>query len=375
MQEAAEGVPSLKIGHPSLAVEESVTPTPALPLAVGYIHLGVAKEIASILRTFGLDADAIITAAGLDPDLFEDGANVIPHGALGRLYALSVARTQCPHFGLLVGQQATISSLGLVGRLMLHSDTFGDALRSLVAYLSVQDRVTVPSLEVEDDTAVLSFATYQPATESADQISDGAIACAVNAIRAVLGEDWAPTEVLLPRSRPTDAQPYRRHFRAPVRFDSEVAALTIPTRSLTLRVAGADPILRAMLEERLSPLQGGHFVDDIRRLLRTRMANDACSAESLADVLAMHRRTLHRRFAAEGTQFRTVVNEVRFEMARQLLTDTNLPLAQIAATLDFSECSAFTRAFRRWSGDTPSAWRVSHRRAGQQSSHEAVCEW
>jgi hypothetical protein len=97
MGQAAEFPPYVWTGQPSPVME--VTPTPALPLAVGYIHLGVAKEIVSTLRTFGLDADAIIKASGLDLGLFDDGANVIPHRALGRLYALSVARTQCPPTG------------------------------------------------------------------------------------------------------------------------------------------------------------------------------------------------------------------------------------------------------------------------------------
>ena len=263
----------------------------------------MAKEIAPTLRAFGLDPDPIIKAAGLDPRLFEDGANVIPHRALGRLCALSVARTQCRHFGLLVGRRATILSLGLVGRLMLHSETFGDALRGLVAHLSVQDRVIVPSLDVAGDTAVFSHAVYQPGMESADQITDGAIACAVNAIRALLGADWAPAEVLLPRGQPADTEPYRRHFRAPVRFDQEIAALVFPSRCLELRIAGADPLLRAMLEERIKQLkgaQGSEFPDDIRRLLRMRLTNDRCSADAIADLLAIHRRTLSRRLKDGG---------------------------------------------------------------------------
>ena len=216
--------------------QTSRTAPPARPLPVGYVHLGVAKEIAPTLREFGLDPDPIIKAAGLDPHLFDDGASAIPHRALGRLCALSVAHTRCPISGLLVGRRATILSLGLVGRLMLHSETFGDALHCLVANLSVQDRVAVPSLEVEGDTAIFSYAVYQPETESADQITDGAIACAVNAIRALLGNDWAPAEVLLPRAQPADAEPYRRHFRAPVRFDQEIAALVFPSRCLELRI-------------------------------------------------------------------------------------------------------------------------------------------
>jgi len=358
---------------PSRATQSYPTAAPARTLPAGYVQLGMAKEIAPTLRAFGLDPDPIIKAAGLDPRLFEDGANLVPHRALGRLCGLSVAHTQCRHFGLLVGRRATILSLGLVGRLMLHSETLGDALRGLVAHLSVQDRVIVPSLDVAGDTAVFSHAVYQPGMESADQIADGAIACALNAIRALLGADWAPSEVLLPRGQPADREPYRRHFRAPVRFDQEIAALVFPSRCLERRINGADPLLRAMLEERIKQLkgaQGSEFPDDIRRLLRVRLTSDRCSADAISDLLTMHRRTLSRRLKDSGTGYRHISNEIRFEIARQLLGDTEVPLGQIAAALDYSEASAFTRAFRRWSGETPTAWRAKHRRDGQQSSHE-----
>ena len=374
MPEVADNPSSLGGGRPHpQAAETLLTAIPTRLLPAGYTHLGAAKEIAPTLREFGLDPEPIIRAAGLDPRLFDDGANVIPGRALGRLCTLSVARTRCRHFGLLAGRRTTILSLGLVGRLMLHSETFGDALRSLVVNLGVQDRVVVPSLELVGDTAMFSSAVYQREMESADQITDGAIACVLNAIRALLGADWAPTEVLLPRGQPADTEPYQRHFRAPVRFNQEMAALVFPNRFLERRISGADPLLRAMLEERIKQLQGGQgpdFSDDIRRLLRSRLTSNRCSVEDIADLLAIHRRTLSRRLKGDGAGYRDISNEIRFQIARQLLEDTEVPLGQIAAALDYSEASAFTRAFRRWSGETPTAWRANHRRDGQRSSQE-----
>ena len=77
----------------------------------------------------------------------------------------------------------------------------------------------------------------------------------------------------------------------------------------------------------------------------------------------MHRRTLDRHLKAAGTGFRTVANEVRFEVARHLVADTNIPLAQVSAALNFSEPAAFTRAFQRWSGVSPSALRAQQKAA------------
>ena len=136
-------------------------------LPPGYIQLGVAQEIVPILRDFGIDPEPVIQEAGLDPCLFDDGASVIPHSALGRLLTQCVERTRCPHFGLLVGRRATILSLGLVGRLMQHSETVRHALRALVSNLSTQDRGAVPSLVLCGDTALFSFSVYQPEGQSA----------------------------------------------------------------------------------------------------------------------------------------------------------------------------------------------------------------
>ncbi|MBZ6075922.1 AraC family transcriptional regulator [Microvirga sp. WGZ8] len=330
-------------------------------LPSGSIHLGVAKEVAPTLEEFGIDPGALIKEAGIDPGLFDDGDNLIPHAALGRLLSLSVARSNCPHFGLLVGRRATILSLGMMGRLMQHSETVGEALHSLVSSLSIQNRGAVSSLTVCDDIALFSYSVYQRDVESVEQISDGALAVVINALRTLIGSEWNPSEVLLPRAAPADLQPYRRHFRTPVRFNQEVAAIVFPACDLKRRIAGADPLLRTMLEERIKRMRsepGSEFPDDIRRLLRMRLTNNRCSANDIADLLAMHRRTLSRRLKGSGLGYRTIANEVRFEIARQLLEDTEVSLSQIAAALGYSEASAFTRAFRRWSGQTPTAWRT-----------------
>lgn len=354
---------SIQKASPSpLARAIFTTPTRTLP--PGYIQVGVAQEILPTLVEFGLDPDLIIRRAGLEPHVFEETTNVIPQAALGRLLSLCVSRTHCPHFGLLVGKRATILSLGMVGRLMQHSDTVGDALQSLVSNLSIQDRGAVPSLTIENGMVMFCFSIYQPDVESAEQICDSALAVTVNALRTLCGSDWNPIEVLLPRSVPANSEPYRRHFRAPVRFNQEMAALVMAESDLDLRIMGADPLLREMLEERVKELKGGagsEFSDDIRRLLRTRLTSDRCSADDIARLLAMHRRTLSRRLKGSGMGYRAITNEIRFEIARQLLEDTEVPLCQIAVALGYSEASAFTRAFRRWSGQTPRTWRSEGR--------------
>jgi AraC-like DNA-binding protein len=105
------------------------------------------------------------------------------------------------------------------------------------------------------------------------------------------------------------------------------------------------------------------LIEDLRQMLRVEMPSGRCSADAIAGHLGMHRRTLNRHLKAAGTGFKTVANEVRFEVARQLVADTDIPLAQVSAALDFSEPAAFTRAFQRWSGVSPSKLRPQRKAA------------
>jgi AraC-like DNA-binding protein len=104
----------------------------------------------------------------------------------------------------------------------------------------------------------------------------------------------------------------------------------------------------------------GSITDDLRRVLRTELLRGTCSATTVARFFSMHRRTLHRHLRMEGLAFRQVADEIRYEIACELLENTDMALRQVAAALQYSELSAFTRAFRRWSGQSPSAWRTSH---------------
>ena len=216
----------------------------------------------------------------------------------------------------------------------------------------------------------LGYAIYEQGVESPEQISDAAMAVATNVLRALCGPDWVPEEVLLPRRLPADPGPYRRFFKAPVRFDQETAALVFPTRWLDHRIADANPIFRQVFEAHVRELEAagaGDWKDSLRRMLRTEILTTRCSATTVADRFALHRRTLSRHLQAEGAGFQSLVNETRFEIARQLLSQTRIPLSEIAVALGYSEASAFTRAFRRWAGQSPAAWRMEHGPA--QSRH------
>jgi AraC-like DNA-binding protein len=340
------------------------TAEPILPTHVPALVEGTARvgpiPIPQVLREFGIDPIEVITSVGVDPALFDDPDNRLAFRAVGQLMGACVARTGCPHFGLLVGQRSGLNSLGLPGLLIQHSPDVGAALRSLVTHLYLQDRGAVPTLAVEGKRVSLGYAIYEPGVENAGQIMDAAAAIGWNVLRGLCGPRWAPTEVQLAHRRPADVQPYRRFFRAPVRFDAPHNVLVFSATWLRQRLNDASAELQRLLHEEVKRITGRRavaFADQVRRVVRAAMVSHDCSAEAVARTFSIQRRTLSRRLSAEGTTFEAVLGEVRYEVARQLLGQTNTPVEKIADTLGYSDAPPFIRAFRRWSGMTPGRWR------------------
>jgi AraC-like DNA-binding protein len=308
-----------------------------------------------------------LNEAGLELDLFNDPENRISFVARGRLFSHCVARTGCPHFGLLLGQHAGLHSFGLVGLLVKYSPDVGTALRSLVRHYHLHAGGAAPALAVDGDRAMLSFGIYQPHIEAAEQIGDGAVAVMFNVMRGLCGPGWQADEARFAHRRPEDVAPFRQFFRAPLCFDAEQYAVVFSTADLTRPLPETDPGLRRLLQEQIEALEirhGDEFPARVRSVLRSTLLTGQGSAEQVATLFSMHSRTLNRRLNAFGTSFQTLVDEGRFEVARQMLEDSSMDVSQIAAMLDYADASSFTRAFRRWSGTTPAQWRAQ-RRAGK----------
>lgn len=334
----------------------------AVPLADGHLRISIFVNLAKLLREMEQDPAEVVAAVGLDLHLFDDPENTMPFVTMSRLVALCAERTRCEHFGLLLGERSKTTDLGLIGHLALNSPDVSTALRNLILHLHLHDRGAVPTLTVRGDVAVLGYAIYQPGVVRADQIYDGAMAVTFNIMASLCGSKWRPTEVLLSRSHPTDPTPYRRFFRAPLRFDADQTALVFAASWLERRLTGTDAKLRQMLQMQVDALEAkgnGDVVVQLRRVLRTLLVSGGGSEEQVAQLFSMHRRTLNRRLQAHDTTFHALVEETRFDIARHYLEVTRLPIVEIAGALDYADASAFTRAFRRWSGTTPAAWRAN----------------
>jgi AraC-like DNA-binding protein len=320
-------------------------------------RVGALIELPALLRQFGTDPAPVIAAAGLEATMLECAESTIPYAAFGRLMEESAQQTRCEYFGLLAGQSWKLSTLGILGQLIRNSSSLSDGLRLAIVYHHINSHGGVAFLRERGAVAEFGYAIYYRGVHGADHIYDGVLAALVNYMRELCGPGWVPAEVLVAHAPPAHLSPYHRLFGSPVRFNSEVNALRFSTSWLNRPVAGANLRTLRKLEKQASELPQPDLIEKLHRSLRVLLLSGVTSGDALAEMLAIHRRTLNRRLKAHGTTFREVLDDVRFEAACQLLAGTQLPLNDIAAALGYAEASSFTRAFRRRSGSVPGRWR------------------
>ncbi len=317
-------------------------------------------QVPQVLQDLGHNPEPILARAGLKPEQFEDPDTVIPYLVAGKLLADCATTTGCRHFGLLVGERAGPSTLGLAGFILASAPNVGTALHDLLLNLDLHDQGGVPTLFTNDSTTYLGYSIHLSGAEATDQIHDLAIAVACNIMRGLCGKTWNPAEVFFPYRQPLDLDPYRRFFRGPLHFNADHCALAFPSHWLKHQIPTADPLLHRHLEQEaaeLHDLRNPDMMNNLRGLLVKSLQVRHCSAADVARQLNMHQRTLNRRLHEKGTSFRNELESVRFEMAQQLLADSTMPIARIAKALNYADVSAFSRAFKRWAGTTPAEWR------------------
>lgn len=325
----------------------------------GVQRIGGLVEVPALLRKFGADPAKVFAAAGLKVADFESTEARIPYLAIGRLLGACVAATKKEHFGLLAGERWRLAHLGVVGQLMRHAPTVGEGWRTGIAHQWLNAAGGVPFLFERDRVAELGYGIYLSGVPHTDAFHDLVLSLEVQYVREMYGAAWNPATVLLPRSEPADTRPYMRFFGTRVQFNADRAVCRFPATVLAQKCAEADPAKAREYERHAAALGPEELIPRLRRALRVMLAFGDTSAEGLAVRLAMNPRTLNRRLAEGGTTFKATLDEVRFAVARQMLETTAMPLSEIAGALGYAESSPFVRAFRRWSGTTPTGWRQS----------------
>jgi AraC-like DNA-binding protein len=327
--------------------------------AIQNVRLVIAAAAAQ-----GVPPGKLLGAIGVPPQTLIAGDGRIP--AELALQAWHAAAELCddPWFGLsAVGfmLSAYLEGLGLA---ILGSATLGDALRRLARFFALVNQHVSLAL-VEDGGVVhvrVDIRDDVPA-EPLRHPMEFLLAGLLQVGRRTTGTDLKPVEVAFRHAATPELSPYHRVFGIAPRFAQPWSRITLDRGALDAPNLAPSDTAVALAERGLArraaelpPVET--FRERVRRALREELDLGEPSLSRLAERLRMSERTLQRRLGCEGTSMQALLDEVRRELSLRRLTESTQSIAEISYALGFAEVRAFHRAFKRWTGSTPAAYRA-----------------
>lgn len=260
-----------------------------------------------------------------------------------------------------VGACVLPGHVGVLGYLVLASDTLGEAMLAYQRYETLFYGASLAEIEIVGDQAEMRWPSSD--NELGQQADGVAIAALVTFMRRQIDQPPPPSAVsFLEKVDAQTAQAYEAFFGCPVTWNDSHVRVRFPLHYLGLPMPRRDPTLRELLDRqarallRALPESSGHSSNTDRQLqqvLLKLLADGEPTLARAASAMHMSPRTLQRRLARHQLSWQQWLDRSREQLARQYLADPSLTLTDIALLLGFSEQSAFTRAYRRWSGNSP----------------------
>jgi AraC-like DNA-binding protein len=324
----------------------------------------VGKLIAEVLRdNYGVEPEPLFRKVGLDPTLMDDANARYSRSKLMNLWDVAVEATGDPCIGLAVGFSLRPTSYHALGYSWMASQTLREALERLSRYYRVI--VTVPlqvDLTESGDHYELEVIYPDPRYPSPPIPLDSFLASIVRLCRTATSPHFHPIEVWVNHQDFDRADEYVKQFDAPVRFNMDRNVLFFDKQALDAPLPGDNiELVKAndkVAEQYLENLDPSHIATDVRKLLIDLLPTGKANQQIIAKRLNKSVSTLQRQLSAEGKTFREIQDDTRQTLAEEYVRDGKHSLAQIAYLLGFSDQSNFSRAFKRWSGATPSEFQA-----------------
>jgi len=344
----------------------SVSNTQDLGMPAIYLH-----TLAELLHTIGVDERDLIQRVGLDPTRLKSTDLRVSEAQAAEFVTRAIVESGEPGLGILLARELELPLHGALGTAVMSSRTLEEALELMTRYLTLR----VPHLKVRKHmTGSSIWYAVNCETQLGSILSfilDAVLFGCVSMGAQLLGTTLPGLRIMRRGPEPTHFHRFRRMIGVPVEFGATEDALVVPASHLSQPTRFANQHLaetsREQCEQALQELgELAGVASKVRRVIEASHPFPPKLARA-ASTLFVSERTLKRRLQEEGASFQSLVDEVRLERAQDLLENTTMNLTQIADALGYADAANFTRAFKRWTGNSPSQYRITNSNLAKQA--------
>lgn len=322
-----------------------------------YGSVNVILPLLGYLENEGFELKPILDRAGIPQSALADTQTRFPKRKFQALWQVASEATGDPAVALRVSTTVKANTLGIIGYLASASESRRNAFELVKGLTPLLWDDVECDLENDDEVAFIRCSTGTNPQAGRFTI-EYAIGLTVTMSRVLGGGRFDPLEARFSYPAPAYADEYERILRLPVRFDAGEDGVLFPISMMDSSNPSADAALRQLLQryaaDQLAKIPtSARFSQRVRACIRSMLPLGTITADTIAAEFRMSERTLRRRLQEETTSYQEILDDVRAELARHYLTKEKRGIDEVAFLLGFSDQSAFTKAFRRWTGQTP----------------------
>ena len=322
-----------------------------------------ARFIAQGLEASHVDSRQLFLDAGIELDESENANVRFPVQKMSRVWQLAVERTGDPCFPLTLASYANPGMYSALGLSMISSRTLGEAISRCCRFSQIASDAATLTLAERDDGEVEMV--YRLSAEGATLVTHEAmeafLATTTQILRNISNNGFAPLAVHFCHNKKAHRRAYEEFFRAPLFFDALEYKIVFPRAALDGKCGQANPELAANMDawmnEYLERFDAASISVKVRRLLAEKLPDGEIKQSELASTLAMSTRSLQRSLQKEGVSFKELLEITRQDLALKYIGEKQLSIIEVCCLLGFSDQSNFTKAFKRWTGQTPYSYR------------------
>ena len=358
-------------------MDQSTRQMPFLPSApVPTAISSYAFVIAQALDTYGIDSAQLLGELGLTGRLNEDPLNRLTQSELARLFSASVERTGDPYFGLTVARHMRFFTFHALGHALVASSTLMDYCLRLERYSRIASLAVRIHVDASEEEVALRFCYPAPVCAESEDAGMGFV---VRSMGELATPKITPLRIELHRPMPPAGDaPFRALMRAPVSFSHRDGRIVFARIDMQKPLSGAAPDLAsvndAISRAYLARLDIGDFLLLATQKITELLPSGLCSRMTVADALGLTPTLLKSRLALQGTSFRQLEDRTRQTLALAYLRQPWRSLKEVTFLLGMDNPSNFARAFQRWTGMSPTAFRAGRAAGIPAERGGAPCE-
>ena len=324
-----------------------------------FVRAAALTHYVEIAVAHGLDPWQMVREVGLSSACLDDPNLRLPMDPVTQLLETSAARSGAEAFGLLMVEGRRLSNLGVLGLLTREEPNLRQALVSSKRYGTLHNQALVQRVEESDGIATIYEDLLTGQLGYTRQGVEMVLGVVVRMIKVLLGADWQARRICFSHPEPLDLSVHRRVLGQTPEFGCEFNGIVVTSADLDTPIASADPAMSDLLRKQLrleGQAQSG-VADEVRQMIMLLLPRGRCTAEQIAQLMGVTRRTLHRRLDAEGQSYFDMLQTIRLELSKSYVAEARRPLRDVAQMLGFGELSSFSRWHRESFGTTAEALR------------------